>query len=164
MTLLTDRNLLQLYDIFLIHKVIDTWEFRGGSRITRRRGRQPSRGRQHMILPNFAKKLHEIEKILAVGVGRPPISVTGVVSVWRGLSNLGREGKNSPRIEIFLYLTWVTGEISLVTKRRPPLSIINIHYTEWLNPFVILDYISCPSLSCLCTTSCHLMTIFTPYR
>ena len=39
---------------------------RGGSRIPRRRGRQPSRGgRQHTVLPNFPKeKMHEIEKIL----------------------------------------------------------------------------------------------------
>ena len=27
-------------------------------------GANPPGGRQHMILPNFAKKLHEIEKIL----------------------------------------------------------------------------------------------------
>ena len=32
-----------------------TSQFRGGSRIPRRRGRQPSGGRQHMILPNFVK-------------------------------------------------------------------------------------------------------------
>ena len=42
----------------------------GGSRISLRRGRQLPRGRQHTILPNFAKfsqKLHEIERILAPG-------------------------------------------------------------------------------------------------
>ena len=42
---------------------------RGGSRIPRKRGRQPSRGRQHMILLNFPKKLHEIAKILVGGGG-----------------------------------------------------------------------------------------------
>ena len=42
------------------------WKYQdsGGSRIPRRRGRTPSSGRQHTLLPNFPKKLHEIEKIL----------------------------------------------------------------------------------------------------
>ena len=42
----------------------------GGSRIARRRGRQPSRrGLQHTKLPDFPKKLHEIKKILIRGGG-----------------------------------------------------------------------------------------------
>ena len=47
---------------------------RGGSRIPHRRGRQPSKGRQHMILPNFAKNCMELRKFLAVG--GPPRSAT----------------------------------------------------------------------------------------
>ena len=43
----------------------------GGSRISPRRGRQLSRGgRQHTILPNFPKKLHEIERIWTPGGAR----------------------------------------------------------------------------------------------
>ena len=50
---------------------------------SRRRGRQPSGGgRQHMILPNFVEKLHEIEKILGRGGrGRPPKSATVVNNI-----------------------------------------------------------------------------------
>ena len=44
-------------------------------------GANPPGGCQHMILPNFAKKLHEIEKILGHGghvLGAPPLrSATG---------------------------------------------------------------------------------------
>ena len=44
---------------------------RGGSRISRRRVRQPSRrGRQYTNVPDFPPKLHEIKKIL---VGAPPL-------------------------------------------------------------------------------------------
>ena len=46
---------------------------RGGSRIPRRRGRQPSRrGRQHMILTKISKKPHQLEKILAHRGGHIP--------------------------------------------------------------------------------------------
>ena len=50
----------------------------GGSGISRGRGRRPSRGRQHMILPNFAKDCMKYRKFWAVGggggacQGRPP--------------------------------------------------------------------------------------------
>ena len=41
------------------------WIYRGGSRIPRRRGCQPSgRGRQPTILSKFSQKMHEIAKIL----------------------------------------------------------------------------------------------------
>ena len=49
--------------------LINTSELRGGSRIPRRRGRQPSRGRQHMILPNFVKNCMKLRKFWAVGGG-----------------------------------------------------------------------------------------------
>ena len=41
--------------------------FRGGSRIPRRRGANPPGGRQHMILPNFAKNYMKLRKFWAVG-------------------------------------------------------------------------------------------------
>ena len=44
---------------------------RDGSRIPRRRGRQPSgRGCQHTILPNFPKNCMKMRKFWAVGVAR----------------------------------------------------------------------------------------------
>ena len=44
--------------------------YSGGSRISPRCGRQLSRGeRQHTILPNFPKKLHEIEQNWTPGEG-----------------------------------------------------------------------------------------------
>ena len=51
---------------------------RGGSRILRRRGRQPSReGVPTYYFPKFSEKLHEIEKFWTVGGGRagsaPPL-------------------------------------------------------------------------------------------
>ena len=49
--------------------VTDMWTDKhgGGSRISLRWGRQLSRGeRQHTILPNLPKKLHEIERIFTL--------------------------------------------------------------------------------------------------
>ena len=54
---------------------------RGGSRIPRRRGRQPSGGAPTYDFVKFSEKLHEIEKILDHRGGarrvRPPKSATG---------------------------------------------------------------------------------------
>ena len=49
--------------------LINTSELRGGSRIPRRRGRQPSRGAPTYDFAEFCEKLHEIEKILGRGEG-----------------------------------------------------------------------------------------------
>ena len=46
---------------------------RGGSRIPSRRGRQPARGRQHMILSKFPKNCMKLRKFWAVG---PPLHMT----------------------------------------------------------------------------------------
>ena len=63
--------------LVLVNIFLTSWGFRGGFRIRRRRGRQPSRrGRQHTNLPDFPEKLHEIKKILVCG-GRPLGSATG---------------------------------------------------------------------------------------
>ena len=47
-------------------------ETRGGSRIPRRRGRQPCRGVPTYDFAKFSKKLHEIEKILVHRGATPP--------------------------------------------------------------------------------------------
>ena len=53
--------------------------YRGRSRISRRRGRQPSRRvRQHTFLPNFPKNCMQLRKCLAVGRGAPLRSATSV--------------------------------------------------------------------------------------
>ena len=82
---------------------------RGGSRIFRRKGCQPSRrGRQHTNLPDFPKKLHEIKKIL-VRRGAPPPLDPPVLPLLM---------KNNIREKIFLegsnyycniFVTWYTG-------------------------------------------------------
>ena len=58
---------------------------RSGPRIPRRRGRRPSRGRQHTILPIF-QKLHEVEKLL----GRMGTLVPGVSPYIRHCSLTNR--------------------------------------------------------------------------
>ena len=66
---------------FVFNKIEMATLTRGGSRIPRRRGRQPSRGRAPTYdFAKFCEKLYEIEKILgrrgAHAGGAPPKSAT----------------------------------------------------------------------------------------
>ena len=53
-------------------------DHRGGYRIPRRRGRQPSGGAPTYDFAKFSEKLHEIEKILGRRGGAPLGSATGL--------------------------------------------------------------------------------------
>ena len=61
------RGVTTVVDAGSAGKIFPQWLIRGGSRIPQRRGANPPGGRQHMILPNFAKNCMKLRKFWAVG-------------------------------------------------------------------------------------------------